>query len=383
MADAPESSTRVPPPRTWTGRVVQVLVVTALLGLLFSSLWTGRPELHTLTGRTMGTTYAIKIVAPSAKFDHNDLLAVEEYVQDRLGEINQLMSTYIPDSELSRLNRAPVNEPFALSEETFHVLQRALAISKQTGGAFDITVGPIVNAYGFGPDPRSVEPPDDAQLARLKERVGYHKLELDPASRTATRLHPNLYCDLSAIAKGYAVDQIAAILDDWTLKNYMVEIGGEVVARGMNLNGTPWQIAVEAPIPDERSVYRVLPLSERALATSGDYRNYYTVHGTRISHTIDPRTGRPVTHRLGSVTVVADNCETADALATALMVLGPEAGYNWAAEQGTCALFLTRGEGDRVSERASPAFEQWLKTSATRPTEANHDTRSKKDRIAA
>ncbi len=350
-----------PPPQRRPRRVWSVGIALLLVTLLLVARF-GRAGLRlcTITGPTMGTTYSIKLVVDPAAFGRDDETLLREQIGECLLVVNQRMSTYLPESELSRFNQHTSEAPFPVSEQTLHVIRRALEISDLSDGAFDITVGPIVNAYGFGPDPRRMDGPSEDELAALRERVGYHLIEIDTDARTLRKKHPQVYCDLSAIAKGYGVDQVAETLDDFGLGRYMVEIGGEVRARGLNLDDQPWQIAVEKPDPEGRGILQVLGLRDKAVASSGDYRNFYMRDGKRISHTIDPRTGRPVTHLLASVTVIADDCEWADAWATTLMVLGPDEGYNVAERQGLVALFLRRHEDGTISRKQTPGFAAYL-----------------------
>jgi len=241
------------------------------------------------------------------------------------------------------------------------VVGEAIRTSQQTGGAFDATVGPLVNLWHFGPERNGGSVPSDSQIAENRERVGYQRVQarLDPPALKKSR--PDVEVDLSAIAKGFGVDKVAEYLDRRGAEGYMVEIGGEVRTRGRRGDGSPWKIGVVKPADDpaggQSLVQRVLPLGDDALATSGDYRNFFEQDGTRYSHTIDPRTGRPVEHQLASVTVVGPTCMQCDALATALMVLGPEAGYNLAVDRALAVLFVVR-DGDRFSERATPVFQQ-------------------------
>jgi thiamine biosynthesis lipoprotein len=265
------------------------------------------------------------------------------------------MSTYVESSELSRFNRAAASEPFSLSSDTFDVFQLSQQISEQTGGAFDITVGPLVNAWGFGPEGPG-EMLSDKELSRLRKTVGYRRLTLDPVAKTVTKDNAKVYCDLSAVAKGYAVDRVALALDDLAIANYMVEIGGEVRTSGVNADGVPWQIGIEVPTESASGVQTVISLENMALATSGDYRNFYEKDGVRVSHTIDPSTGRPVQHSAASVSVVHHECAYADAFATALMVMGPDKGLAFADEIGLPVLFLVHGDNGAIKERPSSAY---------------------------
>ena len=305
-------------------------------------------------GSSMGTTFEVKVVASLLPEQQQE--QVREAIQDQLQEIDRKMSTYREASEISRLNRSRETVPQPLSRDTLTVLAEALRISRMTGGAFDITVGPLVNAWGFGPPPHPTALPTPAEIERLKLRSGWAKIELDPRTSTIRKREPALYLDLSAIAKGYAVDRLSEVLVEMDLTRHMVELGGEVRTSGRNSGGDPWRIAIEKPVPGGRAFQRILPLENLALATSGDYRNFRRVEGGQVSHTIDPRTGRPVRHELASVSVVATSCMRADGYATALMVLGEDAGYRLAAEQDLAALFLVRTREGSFRERETPAF---------------------------
>jgi len=310
-----------------------------------------------ISGPTMGTQYTVRVVAddlPSAR-----IYEIESEVGEALEEIDSKMSHYLEDSELSQLNRWREAEPFPVSAETLEVLQHAKDINSATGGAFDITVGPLVNAWGFGPPGRPTEPPGEDEIERLLELTGSDLIEVDRATSTVTKKLPDLSLDLSAIAKGYAVDQVADALDAKRIANYMVEVGGEVRTRGQNAQGEAWKIGIERPVPGESAIDLIVPLSDLAMATSGDYRNYYEESGQRISHTIDPRTGHPLTHNVASVSVVAPLCVRADAYATALLVLGPE-GFDLAEQLGLAAYFLQRDKEGRFVGRMTLAFRNLL-----------------------
>jgi thiamine biosynthesis lipoprotein len=306
-------------------------------------------------GQTMGTTYSVKVAgATIEKAEHG---RVQNAIEEQLDHVNELMSTYLASSELSRLNASPGSESFHLSPETLEVFVLSRRVGSLSGGAFDVTVGPLVNAWGFGPPGKPIHPPSEAELERLKSLVGWDKIVLDEARSTIRKTDAAVYCDLSAVAKGYAVDRVSETLSTLGYVEHMVEVGGEVRARGRNAEGRFWRIGVEKPLPGGTVVQRALPLENLSMATSGDYRNYYEEGGRRISHEIDPRTAQPIGHRLASATVVSELCAEADALATALIVLGEEDGYRLAVEQNLAALFLVR-EGDGFAEKASPRFEE-------------------------
>ena len=328
----------------------------AILSLLLVAI-SCRPLEHTaytLQGPTMGTTFTVKVLAENLSDEQLDSL--RRAVESELENVNSKMSTCLPSSELSRFNQFRRTDPFPVSQETLDVFVEAQRISAVTGGAFDITVGPLVRAWGFGPGERPPEVPTSTNLKRLRARIGWDKIEIDEASSTIRKLQPEVECDLSAIAKGYAVDRVSEALRALTYAAHMVEVGGEVRTSGRNAAGQPWRIGIERPDDAGRTPYRALPLEGLSMATSGDYRNYYEKDGQRFSHTIDPRTGRPVSHRLASVSVVHERCVAADGWATALMVLGETDGYQLAVEQGLAALFLVRNGDGGFSEKATPAF---------------------------
>ncbi len=345
-------------------RVLLLIGAAILLLLVIPTSQTSHYE--TLQGETMGTTYTVRFQKPEGRpWPHEETNRLARQIERCLADVNARMSTYQPDSELSQFNQSPADVPFELSPETFEVFEAALAVSVQSAGAFDVTVGPLVNAYGFGPPPEPPEPPTAEQLEALRQRVGYRLLVLDPQARTIRKTLADVYCDLSGIAKGYGVDRVATVLEAEGLTDYMVEIGGEVRAAGRNPDGKAWRIGIERPTRDgRRVVMRAVELADRSLATSGDYRNYYIADGRVYSHMIDPRTGRPVEHALASVTVLDSRAMVADAWATALMVLGPDEGYNLAEARGMAALFLVRTAGEDIVERATSAFSAMTATPA-------------------
>lgn len=306
----------------------------------------------------MGTRYTVKVVGE--RFDDERLELLRQRVEERLEDVNSKMSTYQPDSELSLFNRWQEVTPFALSGETVKVFAEALELSRWSDGAFDVTVGPLVNALGFGPGGEPKTLPTAEERSELLRHVGWQKLDLDVEAETLSKSDPEVYCDLSAVAKGFGVDRVAEGLEELDVDSYMVEVGGEVRTAGFNRHGHPWQIGVERPVSEVRQLQKVVPMSGLAMATSGDYRNFYIRDGQRWSHTIDPRTGLPVEHGAASVSVVTDTCLEADGLATALMVLGPDEGLRRAEESGLAVLFLLFDGHGGFDERATPAFEALL-----------------------
>ena len=307
----------------------------------------------------MGTNYTVKVVEPG--LDKSRLEEIRHLIEARLEDVNLKMSHYKDDSELSRFNQLSETTPFHVSPETYEVFRQAIEISTLTHGALDITVGPLVDAWGFGPRDRPEQIPNDEHIQVLRDQTGYEKLELDPAASSVRKTEPQVRCDLSAIAKGYGVDRVAEALAEEGLENFMVEVGGEVSTRGVNDQGQPWRIGVERPVTTGRVIEKVISLSGWAMATSGDYRNYYEVDGVRYSHMIDPRTGRPITHRLASVSVVDKSCARADGFATGLLVLGPEEGYPIAVEEDLAVLFLVHEGDGEFSALETPEFERLVK----------------------
>ncbi len=329
-------------------------VVIALIGWI-TSLTMYRAEVRDFSGPTMGTRYTVRIVDVSrAKAEPLDLDDIQEKVDERLDDITRMMSTYDPDSELSRFNLSRSTDWFEVSKETAKVVAFALEFAKKTEGAFDPTIGPLVNLWGFGPKKSRKVPTDDAVAAALL-KVGYQQLEVRNEPPALRKTNPKLYVDLSAIAKGFAADDISELLLRAGLDQTMVEIGGEVRTRGTRPDSTAWRIGVEKPDFRGSGLQTILELQEGALASSGDYRNFFMRDGIRYSHTLDPKTGRPVLHQLATVSVRARTCLEADALATALLVMGEDRGYDWCVEHTVAALFLIR-DGEKIVEKATSKF---------------------------
>lgn len=312
------------------------------------------PQLRTFNGTTMGTSYQVKVVEGGVALPDD----AEQQIFAAIDAVDQAMTTYSDSSELNRLNRAPLGTPVTVSPALFEVLEVSAQIYRDSGGAFDPSVGPLVDLWGFGPTFTDDRIPTDEQIQALLDAIGYHHLKLDSAQKTATRM-ADIRLDLSAVAKGYGADRVADYLRSLQIDNFMVEVGGEMVLAGHNLQGKPWQIAIEAPSQGERRVERVISVSDMGVATSGDYRNYFEKDGKRFSHTLDPRSGRPIVHGLASVTVVMRTSAEADALATAFMVMGEEAALALA-EQRDIPVFLLVKESDGFREYHSTAFQPFL-----------------------
>lgn len=329
---------------------VLLLAAVALLRLLLAP---ADPMIHEISGVTMGTTFSVRIDADDSL--PVDLAYIRDTIQGTLDRIEHLMSTYDSASELSRLNRHESVDPYGLSGATLEVFRIAEEVSGLSGGALDVTVAPLVDAWGFGPDGRRPERPSEAALKELSATVGYELLTIDPSGRVVIKGHPKVVADLSAVAKGYGVDEVVRTLAGLGLTSFMVEVGGELRARGTKSDGTHWTVGIERPDAEVRASLQSVDLVNMAVATSGDYRNYYEVDGIRYSHLIDPRTGSPVKHSVASVTVLHPHAAYADAWATALVVLGLDEGRALADQEEIAALFLIRS-GDEFEAQMTTAW---------------------------
>lgn len=364
------------------------------IALLFLLVWAplagvALAETITLRGAAQGTTYHIKYVVPAKAVDR---ALVQGDVEKLLAEIDRQMSTYRPDSEISRFNQAPANEWFPVSKAVVDVVNAARVISEKTGGAMDVTVGPLVRLWHFGPRSRktpspltplpkgegntngvakgegnkkaspkgegdtkqSFEPPTDDQIQNVRSRIGYRQLNtrLDPPA--LRKQVAGLEVDLSSIASGYTIDHLADVLQRLGIKNYMVELGGEVTAAGKHEDGTPWRVAIERPTAGDPEMVTAVPLVNAALATAGGTHKFFEYKGQRYSHIIDPATGRPVEHALASVSVAADTCLEADGWDTPLLVLGPDRGFECAEKYDIAAMFISHEDaGDSIKTTAA------------------------------
>lgn len=309
-------------------------------------------------GKTMGTTYSVKYLADNSK-NLPQPQAVQQALDRTLQEVNRQMSTYQKDSEISQFNQSQaVESAVAISPEFGKVVAEAIRLHQITEGALDITVGPLVNLWGFGPENRPEKMPSDQEIEARRAVVGLDKLTLSKQGEQyqLSKKVPNLYIDLSAIAKGFGVDQLAEYLESLGVSDYMVEIGGEIRAKGRNKANKAWQIAIEKPEFDgQRAVQLVIGLDNMAMATSGDYRNYFEQDGVRFSHEIDPATGKPIQHNLVSITVLDPSSMTADGLATGLFVLGAEKALQ-IAEQQQLAVYLIIKTEQGFEGKMSSAF---------------------------
>ncbi|MBO1895913.1 MULTISPECIES: FAD:protein FMN transferase [unclassified Shewanella] len=332
---------------------IKLLLLPALL-LLVSACSSPEPIIS-LSGSTMGTTYHIKVV-------NNDRLPEPQLLQAEidmaLEVVNDQMSTYRSDSELSKFNQLQVQQSVKVSADTIKVIEEGMRLYQETDGALDITLGPVVNLWGFGPDKRPTTIPTQAQIDNAKAKMGIKELSIK--GLTLTKHNADLYVDLSSIAKGFGVDKIAALLDKYHVSGYLVEIGGELNVKGTKADKTPWRVAVEQPTSEGQAVQQVIEPGTMSLATSGDYRNFYQENGERFSHLIDPRNGYPIKHQLASATVLHSSCMTADGYATAMMVLGTEASLALAKEKNLAIMLIEKQEqGYQVYY--SDAFKSYVK----------------------
>jgi FAD:protein FMN transferase len=311
-----------------------------------------RPVHPTIRGLTMGTSYTVELAAP---IDDALRTRLSELIEAELAAINRAMSTYDPRSELSAFNARQDLRWVPASRGLLEVLDSASRISSSSQGAFDVTVEPLVDLWGFGPHygPRRV--PDDSAIERVRDSIGYQNVQTDASAGAIRKKHSGTQVDLSAIAKGYGVDRVAMILDRQGVHDYLVEIGGELRARGTTASGKSWRVGIERPVEGKHVVGEIVALGNRGIATSGTTENFFDQDGRHYPHIIDPKTGRPVAHPPIAVSVVADTTMEADAWATGLVVLGPERGYSLAQARGLAALFVT-ASGPSFDVRVTDAF---------------------------
>jgi len=324
-----------------------------LLITILSSCSTKEIIEYSFVGTTMGTSYSVKIIEVKNKALEN----VKAKVDSILVDVNNNMSTYIPNSELSKFNSYNDTTWFSTSKELVQLFSEAIEISNLTNKSFDITIGQLVNLWGFGPTRNKNKIPTTKEINILLRDTGIDKIKIHIKNQNIKKLESKLYCDLSAIAKGYGVDKLAEYFDKLKFNNYMIEIGGEVRTKGTNLKKDKWKIGISSP--NNNNLEAIIELSNYSMATSGDYLNYFEKDGYRYSHTIDPRTGKPITHNLASVTVISENCRYADALATAINVMGPEEGYNFALQENLPIFMIVREKNNFV-EKMTVQFSKFI-----------------------
>lgn len=327
------------------------MLIRHLLLLWLLSGCASLPPLQQLSGESMGSLWSVKLSAPPER-----LPALQRGIQAELDMVVAQMSTWEPDSTISRYNRAAADSWHLLPPEFFHVLGYALWLADDTQGAYDPTAGPLVNLWGFGPAGRRATPPSATEIAQAKARVGWRRITVNTQQRSVLQAG-GTYLDLSSIATGFGVDQVSSYLTSQGISSFLIELGGELRASGTRPDGKPWRVGIERP-PSAGSTEPLLTsliLQDRAIGASGDFRNFFEQGGKRYSHHIDPRTGETVTARLASVTVLHEQCMQADALAMAITALGPDEGLAWAEQRGLAALLILRGKHG-LEERMTQPF---------------------------
>ena len=325
--------------------VTVVVLTTALTGCLFQD------KVESFSGATMGSTYTVKYVAADSVPDKAELLRQTETI---LAEIDKQVSTYRADSAIETFNELPGGQCMKVPVRLQALFQAGQRLSDESHGALDLTIEPLLNLWGFGPQGRGERVPSAQEIATARQDVGQHHLILNGDLLCKDRA---VQVAFNSIAAGYAVDQVSASLEASGVSDYLVEITGELKAQGRKPDGSPWRIAIEAPRTNERAVQRVIELDGLGVSTSGDYRNYFERDGKRYSHTLDPSTGAPIVHHLAAVTVVDPSTLRADGLSTVLMVLGPERGLSYAKEHHIAALFVVH-EGQGFTSKSTEAFDE-------------------------
>ena len=335
------------------------LLFVALMSLLMGCDDTSSKahDAMVLEGKTMGTVWRVSLAGVEA----GRKAALQQRIQQRLDADDAELSTWKPTSVLSRFNQSRATTPQPVSENMADIVTIALRIGKKTSGAMDITVGPLVNLWGFGPDKQPNHIPDDSQIAAAKALTGLQHLRVIQGGegQWLQKDLPGLYVDLSTVGEGFATDHLARLMEQEGINNYLVSVGGEVLTSGMNAQNQPWRVAIQKPTDRENAVQARVDLQGHGISTSGSYRNYYELDGKRLSHIIDPATGRPIDHKLVSATVIATTALEADGWDTGLMVLGTEKAKALAIKEKLAVYLITR-EGDRFVSWMSPQFSAFI-----------------------
>lgn len=325
-------------------------LLCALVALL--SACASTPEAWHLQGQAMGTSWHVTAYATDAQHTH-----LQSAIESRLADLNQQMSAWVPDSALSHFNHAVAGEWVDMPSDLWRVLGHALQLARATDGAFDPTIAPLVALWGFGLDGTARNtPPSAEEIAAARSKIGWQRLQLDHAKHRALQ-SGDITLDINALGPGYAVDAMAELLDDAGIESYLVELGGEMRARGLKPDGTAWRVAVESPDGrTEAGLDTIIALRDRSVGTSGDYRVGFIHAGRRYSHTLDPRGGEPIAHALAAVSVIDVSTMAADAYAAALLVLGSEQGMAFARQHHLAAVFTVRTR-DGYQRLSTPQFE--------------------------
>ncbi len=340
-------------------------------------------------GRIMGTGYSVRFGATlngvnaqhqletqksstknADSIEDKTLISLAQDVHSTLQTVDHRMSTWRDTSELSTFNNNQEQDWYKVSSAILDVIDRSMHVSKLSDGAFDVSVGPLVDLWGFGAGNNahaaySPSKPSDKSIKECLRIIGYEGIEIDRTKSAIRKLNPQVRLDFSGIAKGYAVDKVAELLDARGYENYLVDVGGELRSRGQRSNGLDWRVAIERPNSSLRDALRVVKLNNCAIATSGDYRNFYVKGGKKYSHSIDPRNGRPVNHELVSVSVIADTTMLADALSTALIILGPEEALSFAERHQVAAHFILKSVNENIKETVSAPFSAYMLANTT------------------
>ena len=341
-------------------KAILFLAILAMVTGCFPSNGLGKKEIL-LQGMTMGTvSYNVKYVVQES--EQANLITqskeIHKDIDDILKKLNQDMSNWISDSELSTFNQSTSLEPMEISVGLSRVIAESIRLGNLSQGKLDVTIGPLINLWGFGPEARPEKVPSENEINTTRQRIGLQHLSLE--GNLLTKAIPNLYVDLSTIAKGYAVDLVAEYFERIGIHDFLVEIGGELRVKGFKHTGELWHVAIEKPVANERSVHQIIIPKDNAVATSGDYRKYFESDGQRFSHIIDPDTGKPINHKLVSVTVIHPSSMTADGLSTAMMLMGEEKAYAFAEEQDLAAYMIIKTDHGFV-EQSTVKFMQYLK----------------------
>jgi len=336
-----------PTVKGFMGGVRHILVLAGLAALAGC----GGDSLERFGGPTMGSTYSIQYVRTPGVPGPAE---VQRQVEGVLAEVDRQMSTYRSDSDIERFNDLPAHSCQSMPEPVLHLVRTGEQLSQASDGAFDLTVEPLMNLWGFGPQAREIKVPDATTLEQVRQRVGHQYLHIDGNQLCKDAA---VAVDFNSIAAGYAVDRIAAQLTQLGIHRYLAEATGELKAAGVKPDGSAWRIALEEPRDDQQVAEKIIAVDGFGVSTSGDYRNYFQQDGRRYSHTLDARTGAPITHQLASVTVLQPSALMADGLSTLLLILGPEKGWEYAEKHQVAAFFVMR-EGAGFVTRSNKAFEQ-------------------------
>jgi len=336
--------------------IFELLLITILICLLGGCFKQTPEKQITFNGRTMGTTYSIKLYPINSEINIDQL---QGKITQVLSQVDRTMSTYKSRSDISQFNQLKSTRWIDFPVELVNVISEAQRISRLTNGTLDITVGALVELWGFGKITQTETIPNSSDIDNLLRILGFENIDIHPTRNQIKKRHPDISIDLSAIAKGYGVDKVAELLEKEGIHDYLVEIGGEISVRGLKNKTSPWILAVEKPSTKMRSIHQKLILTDQGMATSGNYRNYFEKEGKRYSHIINPKTGRPITHSTASVSVIHSSCMTADAWATGLLAMGYEKGYQLA-EQKKLAVYFIYRNGDQFINLATTAFKQYL-----------------------